>query len=58
MMTHLKSLLSPNLCPFNGTNPYSVVVMDNCSIHHVEKVIKLIGMTGSLVVFLPPYSPI
>ena len=51
-----KSLL-PNLCPFNGTNPHSVVVMDNCSIHHVERVIKLIESTGSLVVFLPPYSP-
>ena len=51
-----KSLL-PNLCPFNGTNPHSVVVMDNCSIHHVERVIKLTESTGSLVVFLPPYSP-
>ena len=51
-----KSLL-PNLCPFNGTNPHSEVVMDNCSIHHVESVIKLIESTGSLVVFLPPYSP-
>ena len=38
-----KSLL-PNLClAFNGTNPHSVVVMDNCSIHHV--VIKLIEST-------------
>ena len=41
----------PNLCPFNGTNPHSVVVMDNCS------VMKLIESTGSLVVFLPTYSP-
>ena len=33
------------------------MVMDNCSIHHVERIIKLIESTGSLVVFLPPYSP-
>jgi len=51
-----KSLL-PHLCPFNGINLQSVVVMDNCSIHHVERVVELIESTGALVIFLPPYSP-
>jgi len=51
-----RSLL-PHLCPFNGINPQSVVVMDNCSIHHVERVVELIESTGALVIFLPPYSP-
>ena len=28
--------LLPQLLPFNRTNPRSVVVMDNASVHHVE----------------------
>ena len=28
--------------PFNGTNPHSVVILDNCSIHHVPQVAKSI----------------
>ena len=32
-----RSLLS-KLMPFNGTNPNSVLLMDNCSIHHVREV--------------------
>ena len=43
--------------PFNGTNPNSVVIMDNCSIHHLHDVIRLIHSVGALVLFLPPYSP-
>ena len=49
--------LLPTLLPFNGYNPNSVVVMDNCSIHHVPEVIELIRSVGTIVVFLPPYSP-
>ena len=26
--------LIPHFLPFNGINPHSVVVLDNCSIHH------------------------
>ena len=47
----------PNLLPFDGHNRNSVVVMDNCSIHHVPEVIELIRSVGAIVVFLPPYSP-
>ena len=47
----IEKSLFPNLCPFNGTNPHSVVVMDNFS------VMKLIESTDSLVAFLPTYSP-
>ena len=32
--------LLPNLMSFNGTNPNSIVIMDNCSVHHVESVTK------------------
>ena len=42
------SLLS-NLEPFDGTNYHSVVVMDNCTIHHVEKVKELFREAGVLL---------
>ena len=45
------------LLPFNCTNPRSVVVMDNVSIHHVDKVVALIEEVGAMVIYLPPYSP-
>ena len=31
--------------------------MDNCSIHCLDDVIKLINSVGALVLFDPPYSP-
>lgn len=49
--------LLPQLLPFNGVNPRSVVLLDNCSIHHVPRAISLIQSVGALVHFLPPYSP-
>ena len=49
--------LLPQLHPFNGSNPHSVVVMDNCVIHHVPEVIDIIEDVGAIVHFLPPYSP-
>ena len=51
-----KSVL-PHLLPFNGVNPHSVLLMDNASIHHTDRVISLIQSTGALVHFIPPYSP-
>ncbi len=42
---------------FDGTSSKSVIVLDNCSIHHVPEVIKLLEDAGILVMFLPPYSP-
>ena len=43
--------------PFDGNNPLSVVIMDNCSIHHVDYVIDLIENSWYKLIFLPPYSP-
>ena len=52
----LKHLL-PQLMPFNGINAHSVVVLDNCSIHHVEGITSMIEQVGPLVHSLPPHSP-
>ena len=43
--------------PFDGYNPHSIVIMDNCSIHHVPGIKEMIEETGALLLFLPPYSP-
>lgn len=53
----VQSSLLPHLLPFNGSNPNSIVILDNCSIHHVQEVVDLINSVGSRVLFLPPYSP-
>ena len=53
----LEKSLMPNLMPFNGYNPRSVVIMDNCSIHHVDHVSVLLQQIGVLIQWLPPYSP-
>ena len=34
-----------------------IVKMDNCSIHHIEKVKELLDDAGIMLIFLPPYSP-
>ena len=52
-----RKCLIPILMPFNGTNTHSVVIMDNCSIHHTQRVTEMILSTGALLRFLPPYSP-
>ena len=49
--------LSTHLHPFNGDNPHSVVVLDNCSIHHTTESLTELQQYGSLIHFLPPYSP-
>ena len=43
--------------PFDGTNPHSMVIVDNCSIHHDEGTVQMIQEVVAIVHFLPPYSP-
>ena len=49
--------LLPTLQPFDGTNSRSVVVLDNASIHHLDRIQDIIHSSGALIHFLPPYSP-
>ena len=53
----VRSHLISHLMPFNGINPHSVVVLDNCSIHRCVEVMVTFRDIGVLEHFLPPYSP-
>ena len=46
--TFSKSICS-RLMPFNGTNENGVVIMDNCSVHHVAHVTLMIAEVGAIV---------
>lgn len=49
--------LIPEMLPFDGSNPASIAVLDNCSIHHTQQVADLFKYAGILTLYLPPYSP-
>ena len=49
--------LIPEMQPFDGYNPTSIALMDNCSIHHTQEVAELSLEAGILQIFLPPCSP-
>ena len=49
--------LIPNMQQFDGVSGRSIVILDNCSIHHVPEVLEHFREAGIVVVFLPPYSP-
>ena len=49
--------LIPQMASFDGLSERSIVVLDNCSIHHVPEVIEEFRRAGIMVLFLPPYSP-
>ena len=43
--------------PFNGSNPRSVAVMNNLSVHHVHEFEEHFRQAGIVLLFLPAYSP-
>ena len=49
--------LLPKLIPFNGTNCNSVLLLDNCSVHHVQELQQVYSDAQVLTHYLPPYSP-
>ena len=53
----VRGTLIPNMNAFDGTSSKSIVIIDNCAIHHVSEVTQLLEDAGILVLFLPPYSP-
>ena len=53
----VEKVLLPHLMPFDGKNPHSVVILDNCIVHYCPQAVQLIQEVGAIVYFLPPYSP-
>ena len=53
----VEEYLVPNLGNFFNDEPRSVVILDNASIHHSEKVVELIESAGAYVLYTSPYSP-
>ncbi|GLB45421.1 hypothetical protein LshimejAT787_2200840 [Lyophyllum shimeji] len=52
----IRNDLAPQLNPY--PNPRSVVVMDNCAIHHDEEIRAIIeDECQAKLIYLPPYSP-
>lgn len=49
--------LIPKVMPFDGVTDNSVLILDNCSIHHTPEVADALSDTGAITHFLPPYSP-
>jgi transposase len=54
---YVEKILLPHLMTFDGTNPQSIVILDNCAIHHVNETVQMMCSVGALIHFLPPYSP-
>ena len=50
-------ILVPEMEPFDGMVKKSIIVMDNCSVHHIQQVEQVIKDAGILLYYLPPYSP-
>lgn len=47
--------LIPSMQPFS--DKHSIIIMDNCTIHHVQEDKDLIENSGIVRFYLPPYSP-
>ena len=56
-LTFICKYLIAKLMPFDGQNENSVVVQDNCTIHHVNEITDTLNDAGVIVHYLPPYSP-
>lgn len=50
-ITFIREVLVPEL------RPNDVIIMDNLNVHKNLEVEKVINKAGSLLIFLPPYSP-
>ena len=55
--SYVEKFLLSNLMAFDGQNPHSIVILDNSAIHNIQEIIQMICNLGTLIHFLPPYSP-
>jgi hypothetical protein len=52
---YIRTYLGPHLKPYPGPN--SVVVLDNCTLHHSDWIVRFILSKGARIIYLSPYSP-
>lgn len=45
------------MCCGRWPEPRSVLIMDNASFHHSERIQQMCGDVGVVLLYLPPYSP-
>ena len=53
----LRGTLLPLMHAFDGQSAQSILVLDNCAIHHIDEVKAVTQQFGILLLFLPAYSP-
>ena len=55
-MWQKESTISSNVITWGcSSNPHSIIILDNSSIHHVDGIADMIQEVGALVMYLPPY---
>ena len=54
---YLRGTLLPQMRAFDGHSARSILVLDNCAIHHISEVKAVAQQAGILLLFLPAYSP-
>ena len=52
----VRGTLIAQMHSFDGSSPRSILIMDNCSVHHVQEIQDL-AFVGIPLIYLPPYSP-
>ena len=50
----LRGSLISKMRPFDGISPHSVLILDNCSVHHIKEATELLATAGNVVLYLPP----
>jgi hypothetical protein len=53
----IEECLVPILGDYSRGEPRSIVVMDNATVHHSQKIQDLVRSTGAILLYLSPYSP-
>jgi transposase InsO family protein len=51
----LEEVILPQCEPFLGKR--SIIIMDNCSTYHLQRITELCKEAGVRLLYLPPYSP-
>jgi hypothetical protein len=49
--------LVPQLGNYAFGEPRSIVILDNATIHHSDRIVQMIEDKGARILYLPPYSP-